>query len=70
MKDTDEIKGAMSRDEMQTEATAIEALLKAAMAVLTSNDRADAYELIDMAQMRAAKLNHALDSLHVEEKTA
>ena len=70
MKDTDETRAPLSRDEMQTEAMIVESLLKAAMAVLTSNDSEDAFVLLDMAQLRAGKLKTSLDSLYVEEEAA
>ena len=70
MKDADEIKGALSREEMQTEALVIETLLEAASAMHGATRREQSFELIEMAQARASALKAALDSINRKEKSA
>ena len=60
----------LTREQMQTEALTIESLLDAAMAMFGSFDRTEMIELIEMAQMRAKRLNTALDSIYEKEVTA
>ncbi|MEM6890771.1 MAG: hypothetical protein AAF636_21950 [Pseudomonadota bacterium] len=70
MKDTDETRGPLSRDVLQTEALVIETLLEAASAMHGATRREQSLELIEMAQARARALNVALDSINCKEDVA
>ena len=52
-------------DGMQNEALIIESLLDAAMSMFAVPDRQDSMTLIEMASVRAARLNRALDATNL-----
>lgn len=54
----------MTRDQMQTEALIIQALLDAAQAMFADEDRGDCHTMIEKASIRAQRLNEALDCVN------
>ena len=60
----------MTRDQMQTEASIIEKLLGAALALHNGDTPHDAIPMIEMAQDRSRVLNAALDEVNASEVLA
>ena len=57
-----------TRQQMQDEASTIESLLKAAMALTATGSEQDAFNLVAMAHGRTRKLNLALDAVNEPAK--
>jgi len=55
--------------DLQNEALVIESLLDAAMSMFSVPDRQDSMTLVEMASVRAARLNRALDTTALPEVT-
>lgn len=70
LRDTNNPTAPMSRGDLQAEALIIEMLIDAAIAVNAGLNPSDAFELMEMAQARAAHLNRALDIVNKPELQA
>jgi hypothetical protein len=55
--------------DLQNEALVIESLLDAAMSMFAVPDRQDSMTLVEMASVRAARLNRALDTTALPKVT-
>lgn len=55
--------------DLQSEALIIESLLDAAMSMFAVPDRQDSMTLVEMASVRAARLNRSLDSTNLPKVT-
>ncbi len=65
-----EPKTNMTRAELQSEALIIQSLLNAAMALQCGTQTHETMAVVEMAHDRARNLNHALDSLNMDEVVA